>query len=306
MIQKQTQKMKKPYLYHKLVGLSALFFLLLQSAFAAEAILLNVTGDVEVSVSGKTQKAKSGQGIEVGASVISRGGIATILFADGKTKELIADKTVKIEPQNRPDRSSPAPFFSRLVTSIAEMTATDKEVTVKGMVRSSKEDQRFHLLGPCNTFIQREKLEFRWGQTAEGIGKSSILIKSRNPKFKYSFLVDGTNQRAALPANAPPLEPMVRYYWKITPLAEADNEIVLAELCWFSILSDPEEAKLKKELAAVESLSSLQQEEKDFLTAHLYGSYRLFSEAIGLAKKYPDRSSMNTLLKQLERRQQLD
>jgi len=278
-------------------GLFLIF--MLGQALGGDAILLNVANDVEVSTKSGTTKAQMGQSLENGMRVISRGGTATILFADGRTLKLPKDQTLNIES---PASVKSASTLSRLMGSMSELLSTSGETHVKGMVRGT-DDQGIQLLKPCNTAIRSiEQLEFQWVR-ARGMEKCSIQIKSRDPSFKYSFSVDAESGSARLPKNAPVLTAGKRYYWKLTGARDAAAEPIESELQWFTILEETKAAGLKKDLELIESLNQLEPKDRNYLAGVVLGSYELFSEAIELIKKHPDDPGIKNLLQGLARRQ---
>ena len=278
---------------------SALFLIIAMgtNGYSASGVLIMVKGKVSIQSDGSTHPGKSGLRLKSGDIVNCLGGTASILLSDGKMYQLKERSSFTV-PLKKGDRSQDR-VVARLLDTIKETTNRGRGPTVKGMVRGERE---IILICPYNSFINLDDLRFEW-EAMENMENVEVSLKSMSPALKYSFKVRPGKNRATLPQDAPQLLPGVRYYWKVQGFEKVENTPYISKLCWFALPSAEEIERLKADLKHLDGISSLDEDNKEFLKANLYISQGLYHEATSVLKrnlmKFPDDEGLKELLRGL-------
>ena len=280
-----------------LISIMATIFMVLvmeSSCFSSTGVLLMVKGNVTIKSHGATSPAKTGLRLKPGDIVESLGGKASILLADGKMHQLTEGSSFAV-PEEKAEGSQDV-LVARLMDTIRETAHRGRGPTIKGMVRGEKE---IMLIYPFNSVITRGGLRFEW-DNVESLGVMELFLKSPSPVYKYSFKAEPGKNKALLPMDSPPLQPGVRYYWKVKGFEEAEMEPFTSKLCWFAILGPEETDKLEKDIKKIDGMGNLDENSKKLLKANLLISYGLYHRAVGILRQarrqFPEDEGMKELL----------
>lgn len=236
-------------------------------------VVVGVQGEVSVVSGGAKQAARNGQLLKPGDTVASGGGTASVVLTSGATRVLKKGDSFTLPA----GKVAPDPAIARVMKAIGEISAKDDGPTVKGMVRT--EPGAFVLLAPRNTFLTADTPKFEWkGDTKNA--ELEIFVKAPEPEYRHSFKVPSRTNSAAMPGDAPPLKPGVKYYWKVRAQQEGDEAPRESNLCWFGVLSPEDAAGVAAALKTIGELTDLPAGQKTFIEVHCLLSYGLNRDAI--------------------------
>ncbi len=258
------------------------FFLLIlfcSSAFSATGVLLRVKGKVNIESHNGTSPAKTGMRLNPGDTIRNLDGTASVILSDGKMLAIKKGANFTLPTDN--ETGSRNTLIAKLMDTIGETTLIGKGPTVKAMVRG---DGEVMLIYPFNSCITSDQLRFEW-EKIEGVEGVDIFLKAPSPAYRYSFKVEPGKTRAAFPKNSPPLLPGTRYYWKVTGSGRVDPKALTSKLCWFSILGQEQVKKMNTEMAEIDAIRNLDENDRDFLKANLLISYGLYHQAADILER---------------------
>lgn len=272
---------------------SAIFFNV-RWCWAADAIVLDVNGKVELSSNDQTTLINTGQVLHANDQLKSQGGTARIMFSDGRVLMLEAGGTLQIAIQAKPAR--PDSVAAKIIKSLGEVTQESQGPTRKAMVR--KGVQRIPVIHPCNTAIFPGELTFTWNPF-EKLHSLHLALKSLSPPSSYSFSIAPGADAFTLSPDTAKLKPGIKYYWKLTG-SDSTGSTYNSRTCWFTILSDEQVATLQKEVHAIENMKDMSTKERDLLTATLYLAYKLYDRVYPLLEAYPDDPGMQNIFEKVQ------
>jgi len=275
--------MHKRYFRGSIPGILILSFFLLvlfcSSAFSANGVLLRVKGKVNIKSHKGTSLAKTGMRLNPGDTISSLDGTASVILSDGKMLAIKKGASFTLPTDN--EAGSRNTLIAKLMDTIDETTLIGKGPTVKAMVRG---DGEVMLIYPFNSCITSDQLHFEW-EKIEGVEGVDIFLKAPSPAYRYSFKVEPGKNRATFPKDSPPLLPGTRYYWKVTGSGRVDPEVLTSKLCWFSILEQERVKKMNTEMAKIDAIRNLDEDDRDFLKANLLISYGLYHQAADILER---------------------
>ena len=275
--------MDKRYFCGSIPGLLifSLFLLILfgSPAFSATGVLLRVEGKVNIKSLKGTSPAKTGMRLNPGDMISSLDGTASVILSDGKMLTIKKGTSFTLPTDDKADPRNT--LIVKLMNTIDETTLIGKGPTVKAMVRG---DGEVMLIYPFNSCITSDQLWFEW-EKIEGVEGVDLFLKAPSPAYRYSFKVEPGKNKATFPKDYPPLLPGTRYYWKVTGSARTDPEELTSKLCWFSILGQEQVKKMNTEMAKIDTIRNLDENDRDFLKATLLISYGLYHQAAGILKR---------------------
>lgn len=251
---------------------------------AESGVVLMVKGSVSVKSGGVETQAKTGLRLKEGDLIKGMDGTASILLDDGRVKVIHKGESYVL--QSGGESSTKSPLYARLMETIRETAHQGRGPTIKGMVRGERD---VIPIFPHNSFLPPGKIEFRW-VPIEGMEDIKIVIKAPMPAYKFSFSVVSGTSLAELPDDAPPLNPNIRYYWKVKGISKTDMDPYSSPLCWFGILSDDKYKEVKDEMEKIDTMSELDRDTKSILKANILISYGLYHSAVDLLSRSMDTS----------------
>lgn len=264
--------------------------------WAADAIVLDVNGEVELHTNNQSIEIQTGQTLQAGDQLESQGGIATIMFSDGRVVTLTSGQTLQITVKTETEH--PNNVASKLIKSLEELTQESQGPTRKAMVRKGMQTRNIPIISPCNTGIFPENIVFQW-KPLEKLRTLNLAIKSLSPISSYSLQLAPGSGTFTPTLDKAELQPGITYYWKLTGADEA-GKTYNSQICWFTILSEEQVNTLQEELQAIEQMKAISQKERDFLRANLYLAYKLYDRGFPILEAYPDDQGMQTILRKVQ------
>jgi hypothetical protein len=265
-----------------------------ERCWAADAIVLDVNGNVELHSNNQIIAIQTGQTLQVGDQLKSQGGTATIMFSDGRVVTLASEQTLQITVQAETDH--PNNVASKLIKSLEDLMQDTQGPTRKAMVREGA--RSIPIISPCNTGIFPENIVFQW-KPLERLHTLNLAIKSLAPTSSYSLSLTPGSGDFTLSLNKAKLQPGITYYWKLIG-SDATGKLYNSRTCWFTILSEEQVSTLQEELQAIELMKDISRKERDFLTAYLYLAYKLYDRGFPILETYPDDQGMQTILRKVQ------
>ncbi|MBI5428620.1 MAG: hypothetical protein HZA02_10150 [Nitrospinae bacterium] len=272
------------------------FLLWAAPCFASAGVVVSVKGKVEIVSKGKTLAAKSGSVLELGDTIKSLDGSATVLYASGRiiavgnreTFTVAADEGAAQPRQN---------LAARVLAAVKETAQKGSSPSVSGMVRGGSEIVLSH---PRNSFVFSRELQFHWTGLA-GSEEPEISIISGKPRFRYSFKAKPDAGPVLLPKDAPALEPGRKYYWKVEGWDPVHANVLSSSLAWFALLAPDAEQKVADEMAEIDRLREIDDGAKKFLKATLAYSYGLYHRSLEILRDSPEKDDgMKNLLRAVQ------
>ena len=263
--------------------------------WAADAIVLDVSGKVELIARDRTGLIHSGQVLHADDQLKSQGGTAKIICADGRMLTLEVGKTLQITPQTQ--TTQPDSVASKIIKSLGEVTQETQGPTRKAMVR--KGIQRIPSISPCNTAILPDKKVFTWKPPPQ-LQTLELVLKPASSSTIFSFPLDSGSGKFTLSADIAELRSGVKYYWKLNG-SDKNGRRYASRTCWFTILSDEQVRMLQEDMHVIEEMKDISLKERDFLTASLYLAYKLYDHVSPLLKAYPDDPGMQAILENVQK-----
>jgi hypothetical protein len=262
--------------------------------WAADAIVLDVSGKVELIGRDQTGLIHSGQVLHADDQLKSQGGTAKIIYADGRMLTLEVGKTLQIATQTQ--TTQPDSVASKIIKSLGEMTQETQGPTRKAMVR--KGIQRIPIISPCNTAIMPDKKSITWKPLPQ-LQTLELVLKPASSSTMFSFPLDPGSEKFTLSADRAELRSGIRYYWKLNG-SDKNGRRYASRTCWLTILSDEQVRTLQEDLHVIEEMQDISPKGRDFLTASLYLAYQLYDRVSPLLKAYPDDPGMQVILENVQ------
>ena len=261
---------------------------------SAEGVLLTVSGQVDVESRGASRPGKTGLRVRPGDTVVSLGGQASGILDDGRMFRVGEGESYPV-PGDR--AGGPAGgLASRLMDTIRETASRGRGGAVKGGDSGGNE---LRLLYPHNACVLPGEVHFEW-EPLEGVDRVKITVKSPSPIYRQTFISSSGETGAFLPGEAPPLEPGVRYYWKVQGAGALEGETPSSSLAWFAVLEPGRIREMEGAMDAVETMDFFEEPDRDVLRASLLISYGLYHRAADILKKglkrFPKDPGMRELL----------
>ncbi len=243
---------------------------------AESGVVLMVKGTVSINAGGVEKQAKIGLRLKEGDIIKGIDGSASILLDDGRVKVVHKGEIYTLNAGT--SSSTKSPVYARLMETIRETAHQGRSPTIKGMVRGERDIVPLY---PHNSFLPPGRIQFQWIPFKD-IEDIRIVIKSPMPAYKYSFSVSSGTTKAELPDDAPPLNPNIRYYWKIKAVSKTDMEPFSSPLCWFGVLSDDKYKEVQDEMEKIDSMAELDSDTRNILKANVLISYGLYHTAVDI------------------------
>lgn len=259
------------------------------SCWAADAVVLNLKGKVVVAGRDQTRPVYSGQVLQTGEQLQSRGGTARIIFADGTVHTLDVGEKFQITCQG--DTSQADGVASRIVRSFGELAHNRSETTRKAMVRGIL---RIQVVRPCNTAILPDEKKFIWHPCAR-LQTLELVLKPDSGTKILSFRVDPESGTFTIPAGKMKLRPGVKYFWKLSGL-DKDKKRYDSQTCWLTTLSCEQVDALEKDLKLIREIKDICPRDRDFLAAGLYLDHKLYDHVIALLTPYGNDPGIRAVL----------
>ncbi|WLE95300.1 MAG: hypothetical protein QTN59_11470 [Candidatus Electrothrix communis] len=264
--------------------------------WAADAVVLDVQGQVTVIAGNQTEPVHSGQALTTGDQLQSQGGTAKIIFADGQIRTLEVGKTLQIAAP--PQTTQADSVTAKVIRSLAELTHKSQEPTRKATVRAAL--RRIPVSRPCNTAILPDKIRITWRPLPQ-IQSLELVLKPDSSSEVTSIALDPRSGEFTLSNDKVQLRPSTKYFWKLRGV-DTKGRPYDSQTCHWIVLSDEQMRTLQEELHILQERKDISSKERDVLVAGLYLSYKLYDRASPLLSAYADDPGMKGILENIQQR----
>ena len=272
-----------------------LLFFQASAARGATGVLLAVKGEVSVTVNRVSLPARTGLRLAPGNVVTSRGGTAVLLLSDGKALAVKAGNQYTLPADE--NEGARDPLVVGLMDILREMASRGSAAS-EGKAPEAEKEIPVHY--PCNSFVPPGEIRFEW-EPMPGVEAYEIDLKAPLPAYAYSFAAGRGEGKTLLPAQAPPLLPGVRYYWKVKSSRGTAEDVLSSAVHWFALLEPGEEVRRRLEMKRLQAIEGLDEDAGLVLAAGHFIAYGLYHEGVNLFQKrlrsHPEDTGARELLK---------
>lgn len=268
-------------------------------AGGATGVILSVDGNAIITSGGTNIAVKAGVSLKTGDVLKVSSGAVKLLLSNGKIETV--KPGVNYLAANEPGVDKPG-VGSRVVEALAEVMRKDGAPTVAGMVRTGSNE--IESLYPRNTMVAENELKFQW-KTREDIGKVVVVIKALSPAYQHVLKPKADETTIVLPADAPKLQPGVKYYWKVIDAESAGIPSAESSVCWFGVIGADDSKALDEGLAEIGKTTGIDEGNRVLMRSALLLSYQLHARALAELdagiKAHPRDEAIRAMLENLRR-----